>query len=693
FRLDICHEAEYLVFTLKDRDLLSMEYMGNMSIQPEDLLSEEPISGFFPFKDSDGNSAGSLNISIQYRSVESISSSNEVLDTVFPMRTGCMVKLYQDAHTPAVPPVTDVPSPNGGKYNPPQLWLDTLKAMNEAQKFIYIVGWSVSTDITLDRDDPDAETLGELLKRKANDGVSVLIMVWNEAFSDCAIASMNTHDEETRLFFEGSQVEVFLAPRRKIKAKLMEDKVVSTAYSHHQKCVILDAEAEGEDRRRLIAFMGGIDLANGRYDTPEHPLFKSLPHQHKDDFYNGCCKSTVTQGPRQPWHDIHCLVEGQVAHDLLNNFNDRWRCQAKHLEHKLYSLTEDEFLMDWESNNENSWNVQFFRSINSDSVLFDTSDKDKLLSRKGRLYENSIQLAYIHHIRRAKHFIYIENQYFLGSSHSWLTLEANCPHLVPIELTLRIIKAINNGEDFRVYIVIPMHPEGDPTSATMQEILHWQHKTMEMMYKKIAKAIKKAKIDACPTDYLGFFCPAKRESPDEVPDDLEPADSGSVAEKARENMRLMIYVHSKMAIFDDEYIIVGSANINERSMSGRRDSEMAVGAYQPTYTKEKHGQNIPGDIRSFRLALWAEHTGAHASYHLQPWEVDCMQSMRMQGEENLVKYIGTTPEHNDSHLLLYPNQITKKGKVEEREDITDIPDTCGKIKGAASFFLPNRLTT
>ena len=35
---------------------------------------------------------------------------------------------------------------------------------------------------------------------------------------------------------------------------------------------------------------------------------------------------------------------------------------------------------------------------------------------------------------------------------------------------------------------------------------------------------------------------------------------------------------------DDEYIIVGSANINQRSMDGGRDTEIAVGAYQPSHT-------------------------------------------------------------------------------------------------------------
>lgn len=37
-------------------------------------------------------------------------------------------------------------------------------------------------------------------------------------------------------------------------------------------------------------------------------------------------------------------------------------------------------------------------------------------------------------------------------------------------------------------------------------------------------------------------------------------------------------------IVDDEYVILGSANINQRSMEGTRDTEIAMGAYQPHYT-------------------------------------------------------------------------------------------------------------
>ena len=38
----------------------------------------------------------------------------------------------------------------------------------------------------------------------------------------------------------------------------------------------------------------------------------------------------------------------------------------------------------------------------------------------------------------------------------------------------------------------------------------------------------------------------------------------------------MIYVHSKMIIVDDKIVIIGSANMNDRSMTGDRDSEIGI---------------------------------------------------------------------------------------------------------------------
>lgn len=42
-----------------------------------------------------------------------------------------------------------------------------------------------------------------------------------------------------------------------------------------------------------------------------------------------------------------------------------------------------------------------------------------LVCSKNVMIDKSIQTAYIQAIRSAQHFIYIENQYFLGSSYAW----------------------------------------------------------------------------------------------------------------------------------------------------------------------------------------------------------------------------------------------------------------------------------
>jgi phospholipase D1/2 len=47
-------------------------------------------------------------------------------------------------------------------------------------------------------------------------------------------------------------------------------------------------------------------------------------------------------------------------------------------------------------------------------------------------------------------------------------------NLIPIELAIKIARKIKAREPFTAYIIIPMWPEGNPTTAAMQEILFWQ---------------------------------------------------------------------------------------------------------------------------------------------------------------------------------------------------------------------------
>lgn len=61
--------------------------------------------------------------------------------------------------------------------------------------------------------------------------------------------------------------------------------VVGTVFTHHQKCVLVDTQGYGNNRK-VTAFLGGLDLCDGRYDTPEHRLFRDLDTVFKDDFHN-----------------------------------------------------------------------------------------------------------------------------------------------------------------------------------------------------------------------------------------------------------------------------------------------------------------------------------------------------------------------------------------------------------------------
>lgn len=64
----------------------------------------------------------------------------------------------------------------------------------------------------------------------------------------------------------------------------MAVQVVGTFFTHHQKCVLVDTQAYGNNRK-ITAFLGGLDLCDGRYDTPEHRLFRGLDTVFKDDLH------------------------------------------------------------------------------------------------------------------------------------------------------------------------------------------------------------------------------------------------------------------------------------------------------------------------------------------------------------------------------------------------------------------------
>lgn len=705
YRIPICHQVEFLKVMVMDKDHIGAGKIGEYEIRVEDLLDGGELDGWYPLSGCDAK----INFKMSYKPKDEIDTTFEVPDCYFPMKEGCNVRLYQDAHCPSLPIYENVVTASGEPYDPPCAWTDLYKSLIGAQKFIYMTGWSVYTETVLVREccslhsEGVGETVGELLKRKADDGVRVLILIWNEKLStEVTPGLMGTHDEETRDYFQGSNVEVAVVPRMRILegfASYIRNQFSETCYTHHQKTVILDANpADGEELRRVVAFVGGLDVTNGRWDTPEHELFKTLTNKHCGDFYNGCVQTTEEVGPRQPWHDIHCKVEGPIVADLLANFYERWRQQASEMLSRLMIISEEEFAIGSLAlleDEDKTWNVQLFRSITSDSASFDFDKISTIPKRKGKYVDDSIHRAYIHHIRKADKFIFIENQYFLGSAYCWEDeTKTKAHHIIPAEICQKIIEKINAGEHFCAYVIIPMYPEGDPASKPVQEILHWQHRTMEMMYKQISVAIEANGLDTHPSDYLTFYCLGKGEGSEEIPEDLPAPDPETPAVALREQARFMIYVHSKMMIVDDDYIIVGSANINQRSMGGTRDSEIAVGCFQPLHTRETSDNTPRGDVYNFRSALWAEHLGGsmEESVHGTPGTIECMRAVNEAAQANWELFISSEICHLEAHLLKYPLAVQQDGSVTALEDCPNFPETEAPILGAPNY-LPNKLTT
>ncbi|CAJ2643545.1 unnamed protein product [Trifolium pratense] len=421
-------------------------------------------------------------------------------------------------------------------------------------------------------------------------------------------------------------------------------------------------------------------------------------------------------GPREPWHDIHCKLEGPVAWDVLCNFEQRWEKQVGNKNVPVPSSMLSEYgiarvpnVAIATTNENNKWNVQLFRSIDGGAASGFPQDPREacekgLVSGKDNIIDRSIQDAYINAIRRAKNFIYIENQYFLGSSYGWKSSDIKVEdigalHLIPKELSLKIVSKIEAGERFSVYIVIPMWPEGIPESASVQAILDWQRRTMEMMYSDIAEALQRKGIRGNNLrEYLTFFCLGNRESkknneytPTEKP---EPDSDYSRAQNSR---RFMIYVHAKMMIVDDEYIIIGSANINQRSMDGARDSEIAIGAFQPNHIASNN-RPPKGQIYAFRRSLWYEHLGdiGDTSHFDNPESLNCIKLVNRFAETNWDIYSKDTFEeykYSFHHLMRYPIEVTNNGAITTLPGFECFPDTKARILGSKSDYLPPILTT
>jgi len=82
------------------------------------------------------------------------------------------------------------------------------------------------------------------------------------------------------------------------------------------------------------------------------------------------------------------------------------------------------------------------------------------------------------------------------------------------------------------------------------------------------------------------------------------------------------------------------------------------------------------------MSLWAEHTGVLEERFSQPESLECMRTLRELGEMNWKQYAGDEVTDMKGHLLKYPVDVDRKGKVKPLAGCETFPDLGGNICGS-----------
>ncbi|PCH02254.1 Phospholipase D family [Penicillium occitanis (nom. inval.)] len=463
-------------------------------------------------------------------------------DSFAPVRKGCFAQWLVDGRD--------------------HMWLVS-RAINQAKDVIYIHDWWLSPELYLRRPAAISQKwrLDRLLQRKAQEGVKVFVIMYRNINSAIPIDS-----EYTKFSLLDLHPNIF------VQRSPNQFRQNTFFWAHHEKLCIVD---------HTLAFVGGIDLCFGRWDTPQHLLVDDKPtgfespdgpkdtdscqlwpgkdysNPRVQDFYDldkpyeEMYDRNVV--PRMPWHDISMHVVGQPARDLTRHFVQRWNYilrQRKPTRPTPFLLPPPDFNpADLEALGlDGTCEVQILRSAGNWSL--GTPD----------VTEHSIMNAYVKLIEQSEHFVYIENQFFISTCEIDGTKIEN---LIGDALVERIIRAARNGDNWRAVIIIPLIPGFQNTvdsegGTSVRLIMQCQYRSICRGETSIFGRLRAEGIE--PEDYIQFF-------------------SLRTWGKIGLNKQLVteqLYIHAKCMVVDDRAAIIGSANINERSMLGSRDSECAA---------------------------------------------------------------------------------------------------------------------
>ena len=569
-------------------------------------------------------------------------------------------------------------------FNGKAYFAELIAEFAAAKESIYIAGWQVNWDAQL----APKVRLYDCLLEAAQRGVRIFIMPWDAA------APVQTYDTQTYKVLHSinrivRQHRVFV-----LLAKPQADQNPSF-YSHHQKQIVID---------QRIGFVGGLDLAYGRYDDDSFELRADADGRQGMNRYNGCVpqlghlgwanlinpdeknfqisayhyqipyevegplgiggtKPTAagvdaSRQPRMPWQDMHLRIEGPAVADLMRNFVLRWNTQKRRFRSGLPRLP---FPLAPEAYpSKGNCDVQVLRSaslkmLKKEQALL-RNDEDKPTEAQHDIYRTMCHL-----IEKAKHYVYIEQQFFVSDfglegkgdpMEPSITLQKSAglgpkltrafsgesqgevKNIVSKRLIHRIGKAIMTKTLFHAYIVLPVHPEGggldNPAIVTQ---VHFTQQTIAFGAQSLLKGIKAyLKLGRLyEADLITqSVCASVMEktvadiqklvAKVEFEEILDATDEECFEYVTLLNLRNwtklydryvteQIYVHSKVMIIDDRFALIGSANINDRSLLGDRDSELAVLVMDlEVIRKDFLGNGHPQPTRTFahelRKGIW-----------------------------------------------------------------------------------------
>ena len=166
------------------------------------------------------------------------------------------------------------------------------RAMEAAERRIFIIGWDFDTRIALEPDERGkGESLGHFFHRLAHERPEreIDVLKWNFG--------------ALKQFFRPAAVIWLYRWWRTKRIEMRFDGAHPPGCSHHQKIVVIDD---------ALAACGGIDISTHRWDRSDHC---------DDDSH----RTGPNGKPYGPWHDATMLMRGAVANDLSELGRERWQ--------------------------------------------------------------------------------------------------------------------------------------------------------------------------------------------------------------------------------------------------------------------------------------------------------------------------------------------------------------------------------